>query len=255
VRWISAPSANVRALCDLVAPAQVLAVVKANGYGHGAAPVARAVEAGAPWLGVARVEEGVQLRSRHRHARAVVVGAARVGRAAVVTHSITPVVYTEAGIDALAKAVASFGGKDRLSVHLKIDTGMHRVGCDPADALAARASTPAPSSTWPACARTSRWPTSPTTRTRDRSSRSSTPPSARRAAGHDPGIVHAANSAAALRCPSASRPRPHRHRRLRPPPGPSGDAPVAGPRSRCTAADDGARAGGRGASRTACAMS
>ena len=56
--------------------------------------------------------------------------------AAVVAHSITPVVYTEAGIDALAKAVASFGGKDRLSVHLKIDTGMHRVGCDPADALA-----------------------------------------------------------------------------------------------------------------------
>ncbi len=135
---LDAIRANVRALCDLVAPAQVLAVVKANGYGHGAAPVARAaVEAGAPWLGVARVEEGVQLRGHGIDTPVLLLSEPPVSAAAaVVTHSITPVVYTEAGVDALAKAVASFGGKDRLSVHLKIDTGMHRVGCDPADALA-----------------------------------------------------------------------------------------------------------------------
>ena len=57
----SAPTS--RALRELAAPAELLAVVKANGYGHGAVPVARAaLDAGATWLGVARVEEGEQLR-------------------------------------------------------------------------------------------------------------------------------------------------------------------------------------------------
>jgi alanine racemase len=54
----------------------------------------------------------------------------------VVVHGLTPVVYTEGGIDALAKAVADLGGGDPLPVHLKVDTGMHRVGVTPADAVA-----------------------------------------------------------------------------------------------------------------------
>jgi len=54
---------NIAALIEVASPAAVLAVVKADGYGHGAAPVARAaLEAGAAWLGVALVEEGVELR-------------------------------------------------------------------------------------------------------------------------------------------------------------------------------------------------
>jgi alanine racemase len=52
----------------------------------------------------------------------------------VVAHRLTPVVYTATGIDALAKAVLTHGAKP-LDVHLKIDTGMHRVGCDPNDAV------------------------------------------------------------------------------------------------------------------------
>src|SRR6187455_1517340 len=60
---LAAVRANVRRLRDIVAPAVVCAVVKADGYGHGAVPVARAaLEAGASCLAVALVEEGVELR-------------------------------------------------------------------------------------------------------------------------------------------------------------------------------------------------
>jgi alanine racemase len=121
-----------------VAPAALLAVVKANGYGHGAVPVARAVlEAGATWLGVARVEEGEQLREVGITARIMLLSEP-APRAAdrVVAADLTPVVYTEAGIDALAKAVAESGRAEPFEVHLKVDTGMHRVGCTPDDALA-----------------------------------------------------------------------------------------------------------------------
>ena len=51
------------------------------------------------------------------------------------SYGLTPVVYTLAGIDALAKAVADRGARDRLGVHLKVDTGMHRVGCRTDDAV------------------------------------------------------------------------------------------------------------------------
>ncbi len=128
---------NVAALRAVAAPAALLAVVKANGYGHGAVPVARAaLDAGATWLGVARVEEGEQLRDAGIGAPTMLLSepSPRVV-ARVVAADLTPVVYTEAGIDALAKSVADSGRSAALDVHLKVDTGMHRVGCAPADAL------------------------------------------------------------------------------------------------------------------------
>ena len=132
---------NVGRVRALVAPAAVLAVVKADAYGHGAVPVARAaVDAGAVALGVALVEEGVELRDAGIDAPILVLSEPRAEAAAeVVARRLTPVVYTEPGIDALAKAVADQGA-DPLSVHLKVDTGMHRVGADPeaATALAQR---------------------------------------------------------------------------------------------------------------------
>jgi alanine racemase len=129
---------NVAALCALARPAAFLAVVKANAYGHGAVPVARAVlEAGASWLGVARVEEGVQLRDAGIDAPILLLSEpAPRAAATVVAHRMTPVVYTETGIDALAKAVADSGSATPLAVHLKVDTGMHRVGCSTDDAVA-----------------------------------------------------------------------------------------------------------------------
>jgi alanine racemase len=135
---LGAIRANVAALVDLAEPAALLAVVKANGYGHGAVPVARAVlAAGASWLGVARIEEGEQLRDAGIDAPIMLLSepAPRVA-ARVVAAGLTAVVYTDAGVDALAKAVADSGRGTPLDVHLKIDTGMHRVGCAPDDALA-----------------------------------------------------------------------------------------------------------------------
>jgi alanine racemase len=134
---LDAVRANVARLREVAAPAALLAVVKANGYGHGAVPVARAaLAAGASWLGVARVEEGEQLRGAGIDAPIMLLSepAPRVA-ARVVDARLTPVVYTDAGIDALAKAVADCGRGVRLDVHLKVDTGMHRVGCAPDDAL------------------------------------------------------------------------------------------------------------------------
>ena len=135
---LDAIRANVRALRELAAPAELLAVVKANGYGHGAVPVARAaLDAGATWLGVARVEEGEQLRAAGIDAPVMLLSepAPRVADR-VVAQRLTPVVYTEPGIDALAKAVADAGRAEPLAVHLKVDTGMHRVGCTPEEAVA-----------------------------------------------------------------------------------------------------------------------
>jgi alanine racemase len=135
---LDAIRANVAALSAFARPAAFLAVVKANGYGHGAVPVARAaLDAGATWLGVARVQEGIQLRAAGITAPIMLLSepSPRVA-AAVVRHELTPVVYTEPGIDSLAKAVADAGRVDALAVHLKVDTGMHRVGCTTGDAVA-----------------------------------------------------------------------------------------------------------------------
>jgi alanine racemase len=128
--------ANVETLARAVAPAAVLAVVKADAYGHGAVEVARtALASGASALGVALVEEAVELRDAGVDAPIVVLSEPSTASAdEVVARGITPVVYSEAGIGALAKAAAAAG--TRIGVHLKVDTGMHRVGCPPAAARA-----------------------------------------------------------------------------------------------------------------------
>jgi alanine racemase len=132
---LAAIRANVGRFGERVAPAQVCAVVKADGYGHGAVPVARAaLEGGAGALAVALVEEGMQLREAGIDAPVLVLSEP-VPEAAdsVVAHRLTPVVYTAGGIDALAKAAAHAHAP--LGVHLKVDTGMHRVGCAPEQAV------------------------------------------------------------------------------------------------------------------------
>lgn len=132
---------NVRRLRELVEPAAVMAVVKADAYGHGAEPVALAAQAeGVAAFGVALVEEGVALRDAGIDTTVLVLSEPVAEAAAeVVARRLTPVVYTEPGVDALAKAVADQGGEP-LDVHLKVDTGMHRVGAQPAnvDALVTR---------------------------------------------------------------------------------------------------------------------
>ena len=127
---------NVGLLARLVAPAGLMAVVKADGYGHGAVAAAyAALEAGATWLGVALVEEGVELRDAGIDMPILLLSQPPVEAArAVVDAGLTPVVYSRRFIDALAKAAAD-AGVDPHPVHLKVDTGMHRVGCSPSEAL------------------------------------------------------------------------------------------------------------------------
>ena len=127
---------NVRTLLDLVAPAAMCAVVKADGYGHGAVRVARAaLEAGAQWLGVAVVEEGVELRDAGIDAPILLLSEPTADALDwAVFHHLTPVVYTAEGIDAAEAAAERH--RRVVAVHLKVDTGMHRVGARPEDALA-----------------------------------------------------------------------------------------------------------------------
>jgi len=137
--WVSvdldAIAANVAALTELAAPAALLATVKADAYGHGAVPVARAaLGAGATWLGVAFVEEGIELREARIDAPILLLSEPPPAAApVVVARRLTPFVYTAGGIDALGAAAAAAG--TTLPVHLKVDTGMHRVGCTPAEAV------------------------------------------------------------------------------------------------------------------------
>lgn len=129
---------NCRAVVDLLAregaaagravPPRVMAVVKANAYGHGAARVAGALEAaGASMLACADIEEGVLLRQAGIRAPILVFGALSVSDLdGIVDHALTPTVSTPAAARALETLAVRRGIV--LSCHLKIDTGMNRLG-------------------------------------------------------------------------------------------------------------------------------
>ena len=108
--------------------ARFLAVVKADAYGHGAAPVAKAaLEAGADMLAVAIPEEGIELREAGIAAPILVLGGIEESAAeAVVQNDLTQVVFDERRIRALAQAGQKLGRC--AEVHLKLDTGMSRLG-------------------------------------------------------------------------------------------------------------------------------
>jgi len=116
---------NVEYLRSVVAPAAVWAVVKADGYGHGAVDVARAaMSAGAEGLCVALVPEGIELRRAGIDAPILLLSEQPPEAAShIIEHRLTPTVYTRAFLDALARE-----RPNGLPVHLKIDTGMQRVG-------------------------------------------------------------------------------------------------------------------------------
>lgn len=126
---LSAIRHNVRLLCRHVgAGVRLMAVVKANAYGHGAVPVARAaLEAGASWLGVASVAEGIALRDAGLRAPILVLGYTPPTLAAeALRHDLSLTVY-DVGVAREIGRVAR--ALDRLArVHVKVDTGMHRLG-------------------------------------------------------------------------------------------------------------------------------
>ncbi len=133
---LAALAHNVALLRSRLAPGvKLLAVVKADAYGHGAIPCARTfVESGADWLGVALVEEGVELRRAGLLAPICILSGlgshsdARV----IVSHRLTPLVSRPDHLDAMA-AAAHDAGLDRYPIHLKVDTGMARWGALPSE--------------------------------------------------------------------------------------------------------------------------
>ena len=134
---LSALRHNFRVLRSLISPsASVIAVVKANGYGHGAVPVSRTlVEEGVRMLGVATVEEGVELRQAGIGCPVVVLGGVD-GPQAEEAHAngLSSVLFDPAQIPCLARAA---GQRDRpFPVHPKVDTGMGRLGFLPGSAEA-----------------------------------------------------------------------------------------------------------------------
>jgi alanine racemase len=134
---LGAIEANTRMLVTLAAPARVCAVVKAWGYGHGSLRCAEAaLRGGASWLGVALVQEAAELRA-HLDAPILVLAEPPLAQLADVARlpDLRPTVYTSRAIRAAASAVRNTGRPVPLPVHLKVDTGMHRVGASPEAAV------------------------------------------------------------------------------------------------------------------------
>ncbi len=204
---LAAVAHNVEVLRAHAAPAGVCAVVKADGYGHGAVEVGRAaMGAGAECLAVAMVEEAEPLRDAGLKGRVMVLSEAPARAAsAVVELCLEPTVYTEPGVTALADAVAAAETPGPLPVHLKIDTGMHRVGAQPSEAVAvAKALAARPElrleSIWTHCAVAD----DPGDGfTAEQLQRFDQAVADLHAAGMPPARLHAANSAAALAHPAS----------------------------------------------------
>ena len=118
---------NVAAFKQLITPSRVCTIVKADGYGHGDVPVANtALDAGADLLAVALVEEGARLREAGMGAPILLLSEPSAADAGdIVKWDLTPTAYSLAFIEALADS-----GNEH-DIHLKVDTGMHRVGVSP----------------------------------------------------------------------------------------------------------------------------
>lgn len=199
---------NLRQLRDRLAhktPAPPMCVaVKADGYGHGGVTVARvALEEGATHLGVATVAEGAELRAAGIQAPVLLYGlAADEELADLVEAHLSPFVADADYARAVASAAQRVGRT--VDVHLKIDTGMGRIGCRPQDAAAvARAVSELPqlnldgvATHFPVADAADEEPT------REQYARFEESVAAIRAAGIEPGTLHAANSGAIIGHPS-----------------------------------------------------
>ena len=127
---------NLRAIRTAVGPERkVLIAVKANGYGHGAVEVSRMAEATgtADWLGVANVPEGLQLREAGLRLPILKLGVTFPWEMrTAIEAGLTLAICSREEAEALAEAVRE--ANRPASVHLKVDTGMGRVGVSPAEA-------------------------------------------------------------------------------------------------------------------------
>jgi alanine racemase len=131
---LSALAENFHVVQKHVGPGvTICAVVKADGYGHGAVECSRALEsAGAEWLGVTDAAEGLALRGAGVRSRVLLMtGIWRGEEDSIVGENLTPTVWEPWHIESLERAAAkrfAVANSQRLPVHLKIDTGMNRLG-------------------------------------------------------------------------------------------------------------------------------
>ena len=130
-------TANMAAVREHVAPTAVMAVVKANGYGHGAVPAARAaVRGGADWLGVVHVAEALELRAAGIDSPLLCLMAiASDDHAAAIAAGVDLSAGSAGMVRRLATAAADGGRRPGrpARVHLKADTGLSRGGATAAD--------------------------------------------------------------------------------------------------------------------------
>jgi alanine racemase len=180
---------------------ELMAVVKADGYGHGDVEVARAaLEGGATWMGVALVEEGLRLRRAGIEGPILVLSELPPGSEAVaLAHRLTPTLYSDAALARLADAA-----RGPVPVHVKVDTGMHRVGVWPPDetpgfALRVTASGLVVEGLFTHFARSEEDEVT----TKEQLDRFLETADAVRAAGVEPRLLHAANSAATILSPAS----------------------------------------------------
>ena len=129
---------NLRAIRDYVNPAgekrktprKVLSIVKGNAYGHGGPQVAKALEkAGSDWFGVTCTEEGIAVRKAGvRKPILILTGFVNGEEQRMLQHDLTPVIHRCEQLQGLERAAARFGTRKPVSFHLKIDSGMNRLG-------------------------------------------------------------------------------------------------------------------------------
>ncbi len=141
LRWAEVDAARLRhnaaAVRRRLAPSvRLLAMVKSEGYGHGAAVAARAaLDGGADWLGVYTPDEALALRDAGFPARLLVAGwSPPATLQALLAHDVDVAVWDAGDLDAVVRASQTAGTRAR--VHLKIDTGLNRLGAAHRDAAA-----------------------------------------------------------------------------------------------------------------------
>jgi alanine racemase len=138
---LAALAHNVSQIKSLLAPSTtIMAVVKADAYGHGAIDIARTVVAeGVEWLAVATVTEGIELRTAGIVAPILILGAINTTEQvqAIATWGLQPTLCDITQAIAISKAVATLAPHQQsLTVHLKLDTGMSRLGANWQQAVA-----------------------------------------------------------------------------------------------------------------------
>jgi alanine racemase len=116
-------------------PRKILSIVKGNGYGHGGPEVARALEkAGSDWFGVTCTDEGIAVRKAGVRKPILILTSFVPGEESrLVEHDLTAVIHRCDQLAVLDRAAARRRGKKRVPFHLKIDTGMNRLGIASSD--------------------------------------------------------------------------------------------------------------------------